>query len=453
MTNTKKQIEKGENNMNTVDNQIKRCIYCKMGRQIIGDYQQFCEDVSSGDKEDIKESVDNISKTLGIEGTYSQKYNYIENLSNPKMARTKFYKDIHHNVKNKECVNHLNNIIASIRCLFESDEDNDNEKNFVNTLTRQSFEILYIMKSTFCDNIESLSEFVNRNCQELESYIKVKSDNNNNSNSDESCNLYLDCAKILDNYCVNKSSNIKCKYCNNTDSKDLRNCQAEMFLEFINSHTVHNKLKEEYQTILKEFLIKAPKDFGKLFTLIFNKQKLTEQEIANIWNKLHRFEDIEAGKIQSLKGGKTNDLSPEQIKFLSRILLVSEDVLKCGTGKIFGNFQIPLNPVRAKHKPTEEENNYLKRLKEEYKTDTIRNLRQEVINKIASIINLDDEDFYRIINENKEFFCEEDICLFTYEEDGEEYYDYDLMYENLLHPEDFDTLLSVLEELQAKENN
>ncbi len=59
-----------------------------------------------------------------------------------------------------------------------------------------------------------------------------------------------------------------------------------------------------------------------------------------------------------------------------------------------------------------------------------------------------------MIKEN-EFFYEENICLYEYEDkdDGEMYYDFNMMYQSALHPEEIDVLISVLEELQAKENN
>jgi hypothetical protein len=79
--------------------------------------------------------------------------------------------------------------------------------------------------------------------------------------------------------------------------------------------------------------------------------------------------------------------------------------------------------------------------------------KERIYDRIRTFINPSENDLNKMISENPEFFCEEDFCVFTHEKDGEEYFDYELMYENLIHPEDFDTLLSVLEELQAEKNS
>lgn len=134
--------------------------------------------------------------------------------------------------------------------------------------------------------------------------------------------------------------------------------------------------------------------------------------------------------------------------------MVSENVFTCGIGKSYGTWKIAINENKNEqfknHLLTDEDINTQNKAKQ-IKTPYI--VREKIFNKIKEFIEQTDDNFNKMISENPEFFCEEDICLFTYEKDGKEYYDYELMYKNLLHPEDFDTLLSVLEELQAQENN
>ena len=103
---------------------------------------------------------------------------------------------------------------------------------------------------------------------------------------------------------------------------------------------------------------------------------------------------------------------------MSRILLVSEDVLKCGTGKSYGVWKT---------------------------TDTV--------DEISEIINLSDSDFKKKLIE-KNIYNEQDICVFYKVDDKtkEVYADYEKMFDTAKHQEEIDTLISVLEDMQAKEN-
>lgn len=122
--------------------------------------------------------------------------------------------------------------------------------------------------------------------------------------------------------------------------------------------------------------------------------------------------------ISSLRKSETPKLTRTEIKKLSRILLVSEDVLKCGTGKSYGVWKT---------------------------TDTV--------DEISEIINLSDSDFKKKLIE-KNIYNEQDICVFYKVDDKtkEVYADYEKMFDTAKHQEEIDTLISVLEDMQAKEN-
>ena len=176
-----------------------------------------------------------------------------------------------------------------------------------------------------------------------------------------------------------------------------------------------DKLKAEYRDIVYDFISRIPKSFCDIFTAIVNIQNLSD---TNIKQLLYVGKDKFQSSISSLRKSETPKLTRTEIKRLSRILLVSEDVLKCGTGKSYGVWKT---------------------------TDTV--------DEISEIINLSDSDFKKKLIE-KNIYNEQDICVFYKVDDKtkEVYAEYEKMFDIAKHPEEIDTLISVLEDMQAKEN-
>lgn len=239
----------------------------------------------------------------------------------------------------------------------------------------------------------------------------------------------------------------------------------EPFKEELQKQTRMNKINgilnhesNILKSIMCRYLEKAEKNQKKILDFLMKKQGITDTDIAVILYKDPN-KKSEITNWHKIKDNST-ELPPKaklHLQELLNILLVSEDVLRCGTGKIYGNWKNAIN--ENKNEKFKDALLTSDDMKEIEKTKILPHRRpslktkERIYDRIRTFINPSENDLNKMISENPEFFCEEDFCVFTYEKDGEEYFDYELMYENLLHPEDFDTLLSVLEELQAEKNS
>lgn len=208
------------------------------------------------------------------------------------------------------------------------------------------------------------------------------------------------------------------------------------------SHSVEDNLIDfspNYKQIVQQYLINSPKQFGAVLSRIMDIQGLTSQKIVKMWSDKEY-----ASKVDRLKKDRNHQLSDLELSSLLKILLVSEDVLKTGSGKIFGNW----NDILKTPKESED----WEILQNAYNTTKAKSIKQEINKDICNIINHYD-DVYSMVKDNPSFFYEDDICVYLCENNDESYYDYQAMCEDLLHPEEFDTLLSILEQQQALQEN
>ena len=458
-----------------INNNCKMCIYCPVARNFIIKYRKssFHQEQDYG-KQDLLEIILNKCKKENINGL---------------------------------CVKHIQSIIFQLNSFFHIRKNYTNE---LSTLNQNDIELIAEINNTFLENEQE--EQIERTIQEKEWDEEIKSILNNveknwtkehleeigiciEKNTEETENnakeIYVRLSEIIDKY-TDTSENTKYVYCNFNysnhkflENKDkdkkidiykLRNCNTIQFIEvtkkiIFNKSTTLSAFSTHNQKIIYKYLENAPKDAHFIFRQLIGKPTLAKKGSKNSEKERLKLTDTDVAilmyndnnkknKVQNLyktdlpKNSIENILCQSDIKKISRIFLVSENVFTCGIGKSYGTWKIAINENKNEqfknHLLTDEDINTQNKAKQ-IKTPYI--VREKIFNKIKEFIEQTDDNFNKMISENPEFFCEEDICLFTYEKDGKEYYDYELMYKNLLHPEDFDTLLSVLEELQAQENN
>ena len=234
----------------------------------------------------------------------------------------------------------------------------------------------------------------------------------------------------------------------------------------------YDKLTEQNIVILESFLEKSPKKFSHIFKNVLeyyvkdNKISTTDLSMLYYGNNTKRniFNNIQKGNIQN--GDIQNrkyDTTNLNKKKLARILLVSEDVLTCGVGKIYGTWKIAINENKNKLFQygdnsknitgvlTEKEIAEFESKEKSRHTRIADDTKEKIYEYIRQFIDKSDDDFYSMIRDNPDFFIEEDFCAYIYEENDLLYYDYQEMYNQMLEPKSFDVLLSVLLELQESE--
>ena len=234
----------------------------------------------------------------------------------------------------------------------------------------------------------------------------------------------------------------------------------------------YDELTEQNIVILESFLEKSPKKFSHIFKNVLKYYVKDKQISTTDISILYCGDSSKKGLFNNYlisKNDKTecdtnkNDKTKCDKKILSKILLVSEDVLTCGIGKIYGSWKIALNENKNKLFQYGDDDNDItgvltKNDIEEYnakETSTHKRIsmltREKIFENIKKLISQNDEDFYSMIRDNPDFFFEEDFCAYIYEENDLLYYDYQEMYNQMLEPKSFDVLLSVLLELQESE--
>lgn len=477
-------------------NSLVMCVSCPVAHIFLSEYREILNLISKKKKAikikekekfetKIKSSVKNLSNLLDI--NFDEMYYFIIKKSPLEMRTTS------NNLAKMCCVNHIFSIISLFnKLLLGENYKTENVYSVLCSFSKENIELLSEIEKFLCKNkikIESESltkDEKNWSYKFLNSIGIIENDkqkcyipkeNLSDNEAEKAIDIIDKLTEIVERYVKNCNNKLKYEYCNEAYKdysllKDIsinkfKNCQEELLIkkepskqeiviEKINK--ILNNKTYMSKTIMCNYLKKANKYPKYILDCLMKKQRITDTHIATILFKDPK-KKVEVQKWHKINGQP--DKLPKQaklhIKELAKILLVSEDVLSCGTGKIYGNWKIALDEnTSKKFKDELLTSDDIKELEKieipQHKRPSVKT-KEHIYDRIRTFINPNENDFEKMISENPEFFCEEDFCLFTHEEDGEEYYDYDLMYENLLHPEDFDTLLSVLEELQAQENN
>ncbi|WP_302455675.1 hypothetical protein [Ruminococcus bromii] len=459
-------------------NNLEMCISCPIAHIFISEYRKIKnytkeekKTISKNDKKEykikIEISVKKLSQLLGIK---------LKNMSSIiayiMKRKSEFEMGTTTNILSKMCC--INCITSIIDCFDTISENSESLVTDLRLFDKDDIKLFV-----------KLEKFLKRNNivpqNPLTKDEKSWSDDFMNliyENEDVAEDTYYKFSDLIDDYVTPPSNISKYDCCdkiykNNSLLSDksideFTNCidrLNEPFKEELQKQTRMNKINEILnhesnilKSIMCRYLEKAEKNQKKILDFLMKKQGITDTNIAIILYKDPN-KKTEIENWHKIKDNST-ELPPKaklHLQELLNILLVSEDVLRCGTGKIYGNWENAINENKnEKFKDallTSDDMKEIEKTKISPHRRPSLKTKERIYDRIRTFINPSENDLNKMISENPEFFCEEDFCVFTYEKDGEEYFDYELMCENLLHPEDFDTLLSVLEELQAEKNS
>lgn len=459
-----------------INNDFFKCISCPVAHIILSEYLNTYIMNKSGTakyKEDTKmktTSADKLSKLFYVSDDDVRKFDsFIEKLL--KNSEGTITSD---SLTKFSCLCNIKQIIPTLK---KFSDDTADPMDYLKQLNEYDMKVLIEIEKFFNENkIKLFFEPLKKGEKELsDKFLKsIGLSNNKNifgysfTDSEEYCNedaetsFYKYCDLVY-GYIENISESIQYKCCDKSYKNFLKEISIEQFTnckgDIVNMSRINNIMLNctVLSAILCDYLKKAPKNPTNLIDLLMKKQGLTDTIIAILL-----FGNPEE-KANIKKWHKPNDSTEElpkqaklHLKELAKIFLVSEDVLRCGTGKIYGNWKIALDENKninfQNELLTSEDNEELQKIDNPKQRRPAVITKKHIYERIKSFISQTDEQFKEMIIENPDFFYEEDFCLFTYTVDGKECYDFEAMYKSLIHPEDFDTLLSVLEELQAKEN-
>lgn len=448
---------------------IDKCLTCPVAHKFLSEYLSFCvadkvynkikdktkRNLTKRDlekinlaKRDLKKSIDSLSETLQIEGTYKEKLDFFEKLYKPTLNVDKCYQTLN---QISECISSLHSLIYSLKIFFIGSNYPDDD---VIELQKQDINKLSLILAVLKKNNIKTAELTKKEKEWSDSFLKslgfkLSDDDPTNEETEKAINTYNKFRSIVVDYCTRAVGEINYEYCNpffNNDSS-LKNC-LEISIKNDNLLGLRLfKLKDAYRSIVYNYLEKAPKKFNKILTKIVEHQELKSLHIAELMsvvdinNKMVK--KINSSSIKSLMKSETNKLTDREFTKLKRILLASDELLKCGSGILYGNW----NDYLENHNDSKMEETFFKH----YETRNYTGTRPKITNDIREFIN-DDTRFNIVFNDN-DLFDSEYISLYASKDSysGDITYDLEAMYNDLLNPEEFNTLLTVLEELQAQE--
>lgn len=444
--------------MKNTNEKIKRCLTCPVAHKFISEYLLFCEAYkefkkSRGKyKEHLKRSIDKISETLHIEGTYQERLKFLVNLSTPNFEVDKYYPELN---QISECIKTLHSLIYPLKIFFFK---SDYPEEVVIDLKKMNINRLCCVNDVLKKNKIETATITNEEKKWSDTYLKslgytLSNDEYEDDPTDEEIEKAVDTynkfRSIIIDYCTNAIGKISYEYCNPFfgEYSSLKNCSEV----YINSNSLLGlrifRLKDEYRSIVYNYLEKAPKKFNKILSRVIKYQNLKYSDVAELMN--NKIDDNinvirkKANSIKSYIENENNKLSDKEKEKLQKILLVSDELLKCGMGEVYGNW----NDVLKNQSDPAEKTTLFKH----YQTKNYTSTKPKILDDIRELIN--DDSRFEEAKTSSPFFDKKYVCLYATEDNysGDIAYNYEAMYEELLNPEDFNTLLSVLEESQAHE--
>lgn len=444
------------------EKEIKRCLACPFANQIISDYYIFYQEykiydleIKNGKRkkdkklpEEITLPACNIYTALQVKGSPEEKIKYLISLANDKLKDEYILDGLEDNGATTACVFTLHKIFANLKIIFEGkledieilNKQNENVINIVNSFLKEQG----IIKREF--NLY-YDEKLNQ-----EGYKAKWNDYN----------------KIVCAYTSASPKNLKFKYINpllikyvsdkDIHCEELINCEPQLFLDNLENYCPNtfiayriNSLNETYLEIIQKFMFDVPKKLTYTLSCLKILQNLSYKEIGELlWNK----KEITARPIQSYCENENRNVPDEEIKRLAKILLVSEDVLRKGYGKIYADWDEILGQqetLKILNEILKEEN---KTEQSTSKTDKIRLLLNQSEENLDKIIKPHEEDINLYLRKfSEEELKDEYVTTENIDEHLKYYYDYEKILQTAKHPEEIYVLISVLEELQAKGNN
>lgn len=445
-----------------------KCLACPVAHRFISEYSQFYPNYRRKPKsKQTDESFDTLNSILSTLGA--------EQSSVKDMRSLNFDTETKRTIETNQecCFNNIRSIVTLTKELMYSSEE-----YFISLeqIGKQGVKVIAEIEQLLKENeiksgAEPLTEeektWSEKFCEHFE-------------NDDEKAeDIYLKLSDIFLTYTDNVNR-IEYKRCSRIHADnpifsdinfdDLKDCFAQptYSTDYSNESLIpYSKLTIRNIEILQIYLKKAPKKFSYIFNQILNRfageEKISTTDIAELLFDEKKKKTTVEGYLD--ENEKSTELSEQELKKLSRILLVSEEVLSCGVGEIYGTWKIALN--ERKNKLFQYGDNHIKGLLSQEELDEFNSKEksrshrisypttEKIYQNIKKLISQTDDDFYTMIreysgneDESKNFFHIENFSAFFYEECGELFYDYQAMYNQLLEPKSFDVLLSVLLDLQ-----
>lgn len=353
-------------------NNLEMCISCPIAHIFISEYRKIKnytkegkKTISKNDKKEykikIEISVKKLSQLLGIK---------LKNMSSIIVCimkrKSEFEMGTTTNILSKMCC--INCITSIIDC-FDTISENS-ESLVTDLLLFDKDDIKLFVK---------LEEFLKKNNivpkNPLTKAERSWSNNFINENKDNNAvrKTYRKFIDLIDNYITPRSNISKYDCCDEVykgnsllsdkSIDEFTNCidrLNEPFKEELQKQTKMNRINEILnhksnilKSIMCRYLEKAEKNQKKILDFLMKKQGITDTDIATILYK----DPDKKSEIENWHKIKDNstELPPKaklHLQELLNILLVSEDVLRCGTGKIYGNWKMQLMKIKMKNSKT-----------------------------------------------------------------------------------------------------
>lgn len=346
--------------------------------------------------------IEEMAQLLNIKGDIEEKWNMIKALSESRAFEVS---------EETVCINNMRVIINLIQYLYADKCSNLFTANGKHKKIIQ--DILDIMNEQNKKKIGKDYTGYDKNKETIEHFVKIGAlDSNMRIKHDKRIQ------EIFEKFCSVDSR----KY----EIETGRNCESEMFLRYVENidedyvNKKNNFLKRFYQLpedkreIAYLYLKNAPKKTYICIRETMRKQNMGEKQIERISKFSH-------STVQDMQ--KPPYKKVENIIEISKVLLVSPEVLFTGTGKIYGNWNDCLNKDFLQE---------LQKLDEGKEFKCVGDIEK----KLKELLEMEYSEFLELLKNYPEFFCEEEYELF----DNELEY-----FEALLNEKEFYTLLEVLE--------
>lgn len=446
-----------------------KCLACPVAHHFISEYSNFYSyyrnKFKSKKPDESFNTLNSILSTLGAEQS-----------SVEDMRSIKFDTEIKRTIETNHecCFNNIRSIVTLTKELMYSSEE-----YFISLeqIGKQGVKVIAEIEQLLKENeIKSGAEPLT----EEEKAWSEKFCEHFENDHEKAEDIYLKLSDIFLTYTdnVNRIEYKRCSrihadtpICSDINFDDLKDCFAQpaYSTDYSNESLIpYSKLTIRNIEILQTYLKKAPKKFSYIFNQILNRFDKEERLSASDISYLLYGDNAHRSIYSNYKNGKESERTQETkepLKKLARVLLVSEEVLSCGIGKIYGtwksaisentNYLFQYGDNHTKGLLSQEEIDEFNS-KEKSRSHRISDpTKEKIYQNIKKLISQTDDDFYAMIreysdneDESKNFFRIENFNAFFYEEGGELFFDYQAMYDQLLEPKSFDVLLSVLLELQ-----
>lgn len=403
---------------------LESCLECAIGHNIISGMGYIYDYLSSKEGNWREEEADDTEKEminqaaayLGLKGTFKKTCESLFSLTLDEALA-----GLYENEEESACMARLRNIINCLEPIYE------NDKGLYSMVPARAKIVFAKMDSINAQAYAGYRDGIDNDV--------IKKLNNKKYAEENMGHIHKTLKKVCERY---SSEENPYKF----ENKAGR-CERQIFLDIVNRDSLKadslrrgikqrekniffaraDKLCSQSKHILEEYIMHAPKEFGCTLDIVMREQEIKEQNLSN-------FTGIKANAVQSLLQSKKPQRPQEDISLIARALLVSEDVLYCGTGKIYGNW------MDFESKKTVDD------IIE--KTGTLKNKNEAkswIRESINNVIRKEPDEFQQLMKDNPDSFIETDYAAYPDIEDA---------YYALLNPREAETLLDVLEKMEPQ---